>query len=928
MFFALTFCLCIVYKFYVVLDANKLSLFCRIGSDNMKNLFSIAHHAISDKELLADFKSQKEGLSSNEANERLQSFGPNKIPMQQKVSVFMLLVKQFKSLLIWVLLIAALISWFADHEIDAVVIALIVVLNAIIGFSQEYKAEKAVSSLQKMIVPIAKVMRDGNLQQINSENLVPGDIIVLEEGDSIPADARILEESNLRCIESALTGESVPVGKSADVLDESVSMADRSNMLWKGTFVAGGNAVAMVCGTGKNTKIGNIATTLGNMQSSETHFQQKTRILARQMAIFSIVMASALFATAYFIRNYELIDVFMVAIASLVSAIPEGLPAILSVVLAIGANRMAKRNAIIREFTATETLGAVTTIITDKTGTLTQSVLLVKKLFVPGEPELDVSGEGYTPEGEFVSESKSEISIDFKAFQIAAFSNNSNIVYNEEDKRWNVVGDPTEGALLVMAKKAKVEQHLKAKMLFDFPFSSELKMRATLVHTEKYGNELLVVGAPEKVLQASSKIYVNGTEQALDASQLQMCEEKIQAWSNNAMRVLALAYKPMNTARKVKEEEFDNLVFAGFVGMIDPPRPDVKEAISSCHQAGIRVIMATGDHVKTAAAIAKEIGIINENQTQTVEALNENDLLEMTDEALIEAIRKVNVFARLSPNMKLRIAEILQNEGEIVAMTGDGVNDAPALKKANVGIAMGIMGTDVARNAAQVVLADDNFSTIVSAIEEGRIVFTNARMASFFLITTNFAEVLTLITSVAIGLPMPLTATQILWLNLVTDGVNGLALASEPGHGDVLKQKPVNPKEQILNKDVLPFMIINAIVMMSLTIGAFNYFLQFGETHARTAAFIVMAFTQIFNMFNMRSLKRSVFDIGFFSNKYTNIALVLSIILQILVVEIPFLSEVFYLSRLEFVDLLIIVSLSSLVFVFGELYKRIKYSSH
>lgn len=893
----------------------------------MKNLFNIAHHAKSVEQLLADFNTQKEGLTLTEVNRRRERFGPNKIPEQQKVSVFMLLVKQFKSLLIWVLLMAALISWFADHEIDAVVIALIVVLNAIIGFSQEYKAEKAVSSLQKMIVPIAKVMRDGSLQQINSEDLVPGDIIVLEEGDSIPADARILEESNLRCIESALTGESVPVGKNADVLDESVSMADRSNMFWKGTFVAGGNAVAMVCGTGKNTKIGNIATTLGDMQSTETHFQQKTRILARQMAVFSIVMASALFATAYFIRNYELIDVFMVAIASLVSAIPEGLPAILSVVLAIGANRMAKRNAIIREFTATETLGAVTTIITDKTGTLTQSVLLVKKLFLPGESEFDVSGEGYTPEGEFVSESKSEISIDFKAFQIAAFSNNSNIVYNEEDKRWNVVGDPTEGALLVMAKKAKVEQHLKAKKLFDFPFSSELKMRATLVHTDKYGNELMVVGAPEKVLQACSKISVNGKEQELDVAQLQMCEEKIQEWSNNAMRVLALAYKPMNTASRIKEDDFENLVFAGFAGMIDPPRPDVKEAISSCHQAGIRVIMATGDHVKTAAAIAKDIGIIPENYNHSVEALNENDLLEMTDEALIEAIRKVNVFARLSPNMKLRIAEILQNEGEIVAMTGDGVNDAPALKKANVGIAMGIMGTDVARNAAQVVLADDNFSTIVSAIEEGRIVFTNSRMASFFLITTNFAEVLTLITSVAIGLPMPLTATQILWLNLVTDGVNGLALASEPGHGDVLKQKPVNPKEQILNKDVLPFMIINAIVMMSLTIGAFNYFLQFSETHARTAAFIVMAFTQIFNMFNMRSLKRSVFDIGFFSNKYTNIALVLSVILQILVVEIPLLSEVFHLTRLEIVDLLILVSLSSLVFVFGELYKRFKFSA-
>lgn len=623
----------------------------------------------------------------------------------------------------------------------------------------------------------------------------------------------------------------------------------------------------------------------------------------------------------------------MISIAALVSALPEGLPAVLAIVLAIGAGRMAKKNAIIREFTATETLGAVTTIITDKTGTLTQNTLTVRKVFVLSEKEWQISGEGWTPIGNFTNESHIDEPDSFKGLtkllKIAGYSNNSEIRHQADSNTYKLIGDPTEGALLALAKKAGIfsTQNQAIQKLDDLPFNSELKLRASPVK-ENESIETWLIGAPEQLLEKSAYYLSSDGAKAMNSEQSELIRTKIESWSDQAMRVIALAYRvELPDKKSINDKDLNDLVFVGITGMIDPPRPDVKQAIAKCHNAGIRILMATGDHINTAVAIAKATGIINENETEQNIALTEKQLELLNEEEFTQAILKTNVFARLTPNMKLKIASRLQENGELIAMTGDGVNDAPALKKADVGIAMGIMGTDVARDSAKVVLADDNFSTIVHAIEEGRIVFTNARQTSFFLVTTNFAEIITLITAILVGLSIPLTATQILWLNLVTDGVGDISLATERGHGDILSEKPVNPKEAILNKEIFPFLILNAILMTTIALGAFVYFLDQGEDKARSSAFIVMAMSQLFNVFNMRALKRSVFSIGIFSNKYINLALFISLIIQIVIIEVPFFERLFkfgYVPPLEFLSLIL---LSSSVLWFGEIYKYFRYKS-
>jgi P-type Ca2+ transporter type 2C len=889
-------------------------------------------YQLSAEEVLKDLNSNKNGLSSIEVGKRIAEYGYNEIPEIHQKHWIWILLKQYKSLLVYILLAAAVISWLTGHTVDVYVILAVIVINSLIGFIQEIRAERAVASLKSMLVPQAKVIRDGEKRNIQARELVPGDIIVLEEGDSIPADARIIESKNLRAIEAPLTGESVPVNKENVVFETDIVLADRKNMLFKSTFIAGGYAIAVVTGTGMDTAIGEIAQTLGEIKITKTNFQLKTDKLAGQMAVLAIISALLLFIITYFVGNAAIEDVLLISIAALVSAIPEGLPAVLAIVLAIGANRMAKKNAIIREFTATETLGAVTTIITDKTGTLTQNTLTVRKIAVFTDSEWNVTGEGWQPIGNFTKQGHVDDISENKAIsqllQIAAFSNNSDIRHDKEKDQYQLIGDPTEGALLVLARKGNVfpPKDTSTQKLDDLPFNSTLKMRATLV-AQNGKKQLLIVGAPEKVFEKSKYILSEKGTEIFTEDKQQLVKNKIENWSGDAMRVIALAYIDNFEKDTIDESDFENLTFSGIVGMIDPPRPDVKEAVALCKQAGIRVIMATGDHINTAISVAKATGILDNYSNGKNIALTEKQLLALDEREFEAAILNTDVFARLTPNMKLKIAETLQNRGELIAMTGDGVNDAPALKKADVGIAMGIMGTDVARDSAKVVLADDNFSTIVSAVEEGRIVFINARQTSFFLVTTNFAEIITLITSVIIGIPLPLTATQILWLNLVTDGVGDISLATESGHGDVLKEKPLKPTENILNKDILPFLFINAILMTVLTLGVFQYFLPVSLEKARSAAFIMMAFTQLYNIFNMRSLKQSVFKIGIFSNKYINLALLVSLLIQIMIIEIPFFERLFQFDPISFVEFTILGLLASMVLWIGEIYKFLRYSS-
>ena len=882
---------------------------------------------------------KEKGLSEEEVKKRLEKHGKNELPGKKGTNPIKLFLKQFKDFLVLILVIAAGIAFWADKMTDVYVIIGVIIINAIIGFVQEYRAEKAILSLKKMVSTKTTVRRDGEQKSIPATEVVPGDILDLQEGDSIPADARIIKFKNLTTVEASLTGESMPIDKDTEPVDEETPLADRTNMIYKGTHISRGSVTAVVTATAKQTEIGKIAHALSEVKSTDSNFKKKTARLGKVMAGVAIFSSIVVFALGYFLRDFDFQNILLVTIAVLVSSVPEGLPAVISIVLAIGANRMAKRNAIIREFTATEMLGSVSVILTDKTGTITQSVLTVKNIYTAGT-ETEVGGEGHQLEGDFMVDDDQIDPEDNPSLQkmlaIARHCNQASIEDNGEDEnedenekedengdeKVQVSGDPTEQALLVLSRKEKNGNGYE--VLDDLPFNSEQKFRATLV--EKEGKkELFVVGAPEVLLEKSDKILQEDGAEEFNDDRMKKVKEQMEAWTENAMRVIALAYKEDVDADQADADMVGNMVFAGIVGLTDPPRPEIKGAVEECRRAGIRVVMVTGDHKKTAAAIAREVGIIREDEEKGDFPLSMEgkELTELNDEDFDKTIKEVNVFARVDPETKLKIAERLQEMGQLVGMTGDGVNDAPALKRADVGIAMGQKGTDVAKDAAQIVLSDDNFASIVAAVREGRIVFQNLRQTSFFLVTTNFASASVLITGIALGYPIPLLATQILWINLVTDGIMDISLATEPGHGDMMNRKPIDKKERILNRQILPYLFIIVPVMVTLAILAFGHYLPGGVEKARTAAFIANAMTQIFNAFNMRSLNHSAFEIGIFGNKWVNIAFVVSIILQFGAVSLPFMQDLLHFSPIGTLDFIVITLLASSVFWLGELYKLI-----
>lgn len=886
-------------------------------------------HSMTPEEVMANLSSGPKGLSKEEAGSRLEKYGRNDIPEKKARSSIFVFLKQFNNMMIYILLFAMAISFLLDHMIDVYVILGVIMVNAVIGFIQERKAETAIQALKNMIVPHAKVYR-GDLLQVDARELVPGDVVLLEEGDRIPADCRLLEIKNFRTVEASLTGESFPVDKEMKVLPEKIALADRKNMAFMGTFVAGGRARALVVYTGMETAIGNVAQDIDKIKRKKSHFREKTDKLARQMGFLACSGALLAFLIGFFLRGMEFREIFLFTIASLVSAIPEGLPAVMAVVLALGAYRMARRNAIVRNLPAIDTLGIVDVIATDKTGTLTENTMTVKKIFIPGG-EVDVTGYGWETEGSFSIQGKAIFPLEHprlsKLLHIASVCNNSRLLKKEEDG-YRIMGDPTEAALVVLAKKAgleKEEVETRERRLDDLPFNPELKYRASLstLVEEKGRKEIYVIGAPEAVLERSSFILNKVNEEVTEDAKKQILEE-VDILTGKAMRVLALAYRkvPPET-ESLSEELVKDLTFVGLVGMMDPPRPEVKGAIEKAKRAGIRVIMTTGDHRGTAVAIAKEIGLVEKESSYPM-ALTEAELLELSPEEFEDTVKNVPVFARLTPRMKLKIAETLQKQGHVVAMTGDGVNDAPALKKSDIGISMGIIGTDVARESSEIVLADDNFATIINAVEEGRIVFRNIRRASYFLTTTNFAENVTFISSLLLSYPLLLLPTQILWLNLVTDGVTGVSLAAEPGHGGVLEERPRKASEEILSGSIIPFMILMCSIMVLTTLTIFSLLLPGGLEKARTGAFVVMSFTQLFNLLNMRSLGKSIFRIGFLSNKYSVIALAVSTAFVLMVIYIPFFQEVFQFTPLGPLELLGAVILSSTVLLAGEIYKFIK----
>lgn len=908
-------------------------------------------------EVLQEYSVDPEkGLSESEVAERREKYGSNKLKEQKKTGILELITKQFKDFLILVLFIAAGISFFIGHNTDGFIILGVILFNATMGFLQEFKAEKAIKDIKDMVRQKALAIRDGEEITLDAEEIVTGDIIVLESGKAIPADARIFEAKNLRTAEAALTGESEPIAKNTDKINEDTVVADQKNMVWRGTHVVKGSGKAVVVKVGEETQIGDIAETLSEMEKVGSNFKRKINRLAKFMAAFAISAAMVVFLVSYFYRGFEFEETLLITIAVLVSSIPEGLPVVVSLVLAIGANRMAKQKAIIREFTATEELGSVTSILSDKTQTITQGVLTVKKISGADRKEFKVEGTGHSLKGKIEQEDEA-IEVDekkepvlAKILLIAGYCNKASLKTGEEEENGDekkdesekkdkknddkekikTSGDPTEIALLILAEKSgikKKEFYENVEVLDDLPFNTDRKFRATLIKNADGKKEILVVGAPEKILDISAKTYDGEDTRELNDDLRDKITQKNEEWAEEALRVLALAHLPVDDSREeLEEEDVKDIIWTGIVGMIDPEREGVKESIADCKRAGIRVIMVTGDHKKTAAAIASNVGIIDEEDKEKAEssALSEKDVEDLSDEEFAKKVESTAVFARVSPKTKLRIVECLQDKGELIAMTGDGVNDSLALKKADVGIAMGQRGTDVAKDASEIVLSDDNFTSIVNAIREGRIIFKNIKNTSYFLLTTNFASATTITVTLLIGLPFPLTAVQILWVNLVTDGILDVARSTEPGHGNIMDKKPIKKNERILKWEVAPFMLIMVVMMLGLTLLTFNHYLQDGIEMARTGAFLMIAMTQVFNVFNMRDLKQSVFTIGLTSNKWLNRAFIASLLLQFGAVNLPFMQDLFNFRTISMVEFLVITAMASSVLWAGELYKLIK----
>ncbi len=877
-------------------------------------------HAKSKEEIFEELKTSEKGLSSLEAKKRLEVYGANAITEKKNPSRILKFLKQFNSPLIYILVLAMIISFSFGQIVDGYVILVVLLINASIGYVQERKAEKAIQSLQKLIVSYAKVYRDGQLIKIPSSQVVVGDLIYVEEGDKVPADARIIEIKDLRTQESSLTGESLPEEKSSNVISHAVSLVEMSNILFMGTMVVSGSAKAIVVETANKTAIGQVAKSLQEVIQPQMHFTKKVNQLAFQAGMLALIGASIIFIIGYFFNKLEFFELFLFTLASLVSAVPEGLPAVLVIVLAVGASRMAKRNAIIRHLPAVETLGVATVIATDKTGTLTQNKIKVEKI-ISSQGEFDVSGNGWETLGKFFKEKETINPSKFKTlektFSISAVCNKSNILVKDGD--YEVIGDPTEASLLVLAKKASVtKENSSEKIIDDFPFSSNLKFRATLVEKQNK-KELFVVGAFENILSESIYLLKDHKERMERQTKDELIK-KAESLSRNGYRVLAIAYKELHKENAVSPQLVHDLVFVSLVAMKDPPRLEVKDAIKKAKAAGIRIILKTGDHKETAVAIAKEIGLV---WGKDVKVLTEVELERMNPWEFNEAVRKVDIFARVTPKMKLKIIQSLQEQGEIVAMTGDGVNDAPALKKADVGVAMGIIGTDVARESSEIVLADDNFASIVNAIEEGRIVFQNVRQTSFYLVSTNVGEQVTIVSTMVMNLPLPMLPIQILYQNLVTDTFNGIGLALEPGHHDVLNQKPRKKEEMIINKELGSFILIVAGLMALGTVPLFIYFLPQGIDKAHTVAFASMTLFQLFNVSNMRSLDKSIFKIGLFSNKWVIYSILISLAGMLSVIYFSPLANIFGFVPLKVSEIMIIALVASSVIIFGEIYKLV-----
>ncbi len=867
------------------------------------------------------------GLSRSEAAKRLVQHGENKIAEAQNKKPWFILLEQFNSFIIYVLIAACLISaWMGEWQ-DALAILAIVLINGILGFVQEYKAERSLKALKSLSAPTAKVWREGQIQTIAAALVVPGDILVMEAGDRVAADARIMEMANLKVDESILTGESHPVEKDKSFpVREDTPLAERKNSLYAGTKIVYGRGKVLVVATGMNTEFGKIAHLLQSVEKEHTPLQRRLEKVGRLLVYLCLAICFLVFLLGL-VRGVKWDEMFLTSVSLAVAAIPEGLPAIVTVVLALGVQRLVKKNALIRKLPAVETLGCTSVICSDKTGTLTQNQMTVRKLYA-GEEEIDLGGTGYEPTGEFFKAGNKinpsrHLDI-IHAMRLATLCNNAQLSKNNETGAWQISGDPTEGALLVAAAKAGVwRQDLEEyyEYLDEISFDPVRKRMSVLFRRKETGF-VFTKGSPEIILDLCDKAYKFGEEVPLTPEDRERIKQENTRFAQGALRVLAVAYKelPLDSLDAKDERIEEKLTFVGLLGMIDPPRPEVKAAVARCHQAGIRTVMITGDQKDTAVAIARELGILNDDDL----VLQGTDLDKLSDAELENVVDNIKVYARVASEHKLKIIQALKKRGHVIAMTGDGVNDAPAVKEADIGMAMGITGTDVTKEVADMVLLDDNFATIVSAVEEGRGIYANIKRFVYYLLSCNFGEILAMLGGLLIGIPVPLLPIQILWVNLVTDGLPALALGMEPAAPDIMRDKPRPAQEKLLTGADLRNLFADGIIIGAGTLLAFViafYLLKMDLAHTRIIAFCTLSFSQLAQVFNCRSWRVPILKLGLFSNMYLVWAVVISLVLQLMVVYWPPLQPVFKSAPLIFSQWAIIVPLSLLPLVLREIVK-------
>ncbi len=911
-------------------------------------------HSRTVKEALNELDTSEQGLSSSRAQEILTITGPNELKKEKGKSPIKLFLSQFTDVLMIILILAMFLSigvgiYRASFEeaVDAIIIFIIIIASAVLGFTQEYRSEKAVEALKKMTTPTALTVRDNKETRIPASQLVPGDIILLYTGDKVPADSRLIEAYNLKVEEAALTGESTSVDKTTETLPEDTQLNDRRNMIYTGTTIAYGRAKAVVTTTGMQTEFGKIAQMVQTTTTEETPLEKRLASVGKMLGILAVTICVGVAAVGILVEQRPVLDMILWAVSLAVAAVPEALPAIVTGALAIGMYRMAKVNTVVKRLPAVETLGSTSVICSDKTGTMTKGEMTTQKIYTNGA-FIKVTGVGYAPEGSFEVDDKTVTPDEQlkELLKIASLCNDSALERDEKTKKWTVKGDPTEGALIVTAAKAgfsKQSLDQQEPRIAEIPFSSERK-RMTTIHTVGNKKIAYMKGAPEIVLKKCSKILLNGKPEKLTSEQIAQLNKVTEDMALQALRNLGFAYRELPPNTEYTEELEEDFVFVGIMGMIDPPRSEVKDAIAICRKAGIRVIMITGDHQLTATAVAKELRLIDETVKEE-QVLTGQELEEMTDEQLEAVVEKVVIYARVAPEHKTRIVSAWKKKDEVVAMTGDGVNDAPALKMADIGIAMGISGTEVTKEAAAMVLADDNFASIVKAVKEGREIYDNIKKYLTYLLQCNIMEIIVMFIAV-VSVPtlaniispgsdianinnaaIALTAVQLLWMNLVTDGLPAIALGVDPGDPDLMERKPRKPKESIFTRDVKTFLIASPILTSTLLLIAFFMHNPWMGEHqlmeARTQLLTAMIMIELAIALCSRSYRYPVFKVGVFKNKYLWYAIISSFALQLFILYMPGVQSVFDVNSPELIDWVIATLFAGIVFAAIEIGKYV-----